>query len=92
MDFALDSEGIYSYLVHMPRRRRPDNLSAEEAAELFRRGLHLRAAVIQAHTRLDPYGEQYQSLESAREALDKALATVVGRKLDYRKADLGLLE
>ena len=76
----------------MPRRRRTDTLSAEQAAELFRRALHLRAAVIQAHTRLNPYGAQYQSLEAAREALDAALATVAGRKLDYRQADLGLLE
>ena len=76
----------------MPRRRRPDTLSVDEAAELFRRALYLRAAVIEAHTRLNPHADQYRSLEDAREALDKALATVAGRKLDYRKADLGLFE
>ncbi|MEX0406782.1 hypothetical protein ABGN05_14020 [Aquibium sp. LZ166] len=54
--------------------------------------MRLRAAVIQAHTGLDPYGEQYKALDAARETLEAALATVAGRKLDYRKADLGLLE
>ncbi|APH70941.1 hypothetical protein BSQ44_05775 [Aquibium oceanicum] len=76
----------------MPRRRRTDTLSADEATELFQRALHLRTAIIQAYARLSPYADEYRDLESAREALDGALATVAGRKLDYRKADLGLLE
>jgi hypothetical protein len=76
----------------MTRRhaRRP-RLTDQDAADLLRRTIDLRAGLIAAQMRLDPHGAQYRSIDASLDALHALLEGLSGRPIDFRRADLGLL-
>ena len=57
---------------------------------MIRRALHLRSEMIAAQIRLQPHGATYQAIDDAMAMLHAMLQATSGRKLDYRKPDLGL--